>query len=51
MGAHRVKGVPSVAVLDHPNKFEKASAALIERQAEMKKLEDEWFELEEKALR
>lgn len=37
--------------LEHPNKFEKASAALIERQAEMKKLEDEWFELEEKALR
>ncbi len=37
--------------LEHPNKFEKASAALIEKQAEMKKLEDEWFELEEKALR
>ena len=37
--------------LEHPNKFEKASAALIERQAEMKKLEDEWFKLEEKALR
>ena len=37
--------------LEHPNKFEKASAALIERQAEIKKLEDEWFELEEKALR
>ena len=36
---------------EHPNKFEKASAALIERQAEMKKLEDEWFKLEEKALR
>ena len=36
--------------LEHPNKFEKASAALIERQAEMKKLEDEWFKLEEKAL-
>ena len=35
--------------LEHPNKFEKASAALIERQAEMKKLEDEWFKLEEKA--
>ena len=37
--------------LEHPNKFEKASAALIERQAEMTKLEDEWFKLEEKALR
>ena len=37
--------------LEHPNKFEKVSAALIERQAEMKKLEDEWFKLEEKALR
>ena len=37
--------------LEHPNKFEKASAALVERQAEMKKLEDEWFKLEEKALR
>ena len=37
--------------LEHPNKFEKASAALIERQAEMKKLEDEWFKLEEKVLR
>ena len=37
--------------LEHPNKFEKASAALLERQAEMKKLEDEWFKLEEKALR
>ena len=37
--------------LEHPNKFEKASAALIERQAEMKKLEDEWFKLEEKAQR
>ena len=37
--------------LEHPNKFEKASAALIERQAEMKKLEDEWFKLQEKALR
>ncbi len=37
--------------LEHPNKFEKASAALIEKQAEIKKLEDEWFELEEKALR
>ena len=37
--------------LEHPNKFGKASAALIERQAEMKKLEDEWFKLEEKALR
>ena len=36
--------------LEHPNKFEKASAALIDRQAEMKKLEDEWFKLEEKAL-
>jgi ATP-binding cassette subfamily F protein uup len=37
--------------LEHPKKFEKASAALTERQAEMKKLEDEWFKLEEKALR
>ena len=37
--------------LEHQNKFEKASAALIERQAEMKELEDEWFKLEEKALR
>tara|TARA_B100001248_G_scaffold262656_1_gene260468 strand:+ start:1786 stop:3603 length:1818 start_codon:yes stop_codon:yes gene_type:complete len=37
--------------LEHPNKFEKASAALIERQAEMQKLEDEWFKLQEKALR
>lgn len=35
--------------LDYPNKFEKASAALAERQAKMKKLEDEWFILEEKA--
>ena len=35
--------------LEYPNKFEKASAALIERQAELRELEDEWFKLEEKA--
>ncbi len=36
--------------LDHPVKFEKASTALIERQIELKSLEDEWFILEERAL-
>ena len=36
--------------LEHPIKFEKASAALIERQNELKSLENEWFVLEEKAL-
>ena len=36
--------------LDHPIKFEKASTALIERQTELKSLEDEWFVLEERAL-
>ena len=36
--------------LDYPVKFEKASIALIERQAELKSLEDEWFDLEEKSL-
>ncbi len=36
--------------LEHPVKFEKASTALIERQAELKNLEDEWFILEEKRL-
>ncbi len=36
--------------LDHPVKFEKASTALIERQTELKSLEDEWFVLEERAL-
>ena len=35
---------------DHPVKFEKASSALIERQNELKSLEDEWFVLEERAL-
>ncbi len=35
--------------LEYPNKFEKASAALVERQAELRELEDEWFKLEEKA--
>ena len=35
--------------LEYPIKFEKASAALVERQAELKELEDEWFKLEEKA--
>ena len=34
--------------LEHPVKFEKASTALIERQTELKNLEDEWFVLEEK---
>ena len=36
--------------LEHPVKFEKASTALIERQTELKSLEDEWIILEEKAL-
>ncbi len=36
--------------LEHPLKFQKASTALIERQTELKSLEDEWFILEEKAL-
>ena len=36
--------------LDYPVKFEKASTALIERQTELKSLEDEWFVLEERAL-
>ena len=34
--------------LEHPLKFEKASTALIERQTELKNLEDEWFILEER---
>ena len=34
--------------LEHPLKFEKASSALIERQTELKNLEDEWFILEER---
>ena len=34
--------------LEHPLKFEKASTALIERQTELKNLEDEWFVLEER---
>ena len=33
--------------LEHPLKFEKASTALIERQTELKNLEDEWLVLEE----
>ena len=36
--------------LEYPVKFEKASTALIERQTELKSLEDEWFVLEERAL-
>ena len=36
--------------LEDPVKFEKASTALIERQTELKSLEDEWFVLEERAL-
>jgi ATP-binding cassette subfamily F protein uup len=36
--------------LEHPLKFEKASTALIERQSDLKSLEDEWLILEEKAL-
>jgi ATP-binding cassette subfamily F protein uup len=36
--------------LEHPLKFEKASTALIERQSDLKNLEDEWLILEEKAL-
>ena len=35
---------------EYPVKFEKASIALIERQTELKSLEDEWFVLEERAL-
>ena len=35
---------------EYPVKFEKASIALIERQAELKSLEDEWFVLEERAV-
>ena len=35
--------------LEYPSKFEKASAALVERQAELRELEDEWLKLEEKA--
>tara|TARA_B100000902_G_scaffold21208_1_gene25541 strand:- start:40 stop:1869 length:1830 start_codon:yes stop_codon:yes gene_type:complete len=34
---------------EYPVKFEKASIALIERQTELKSLEDEWFVLEERA--
>mgnify|MGYP001469624077 CR=1 FL=1 len=36
--------------LEHPIKFEKASTALIERQTELKSLENEWFVLEDKEL-
>ena len=36
--------------LEHPLKFEKASTALIERQSDLKNLENEWLMLEEKAL-
>ena len=35
---------------EYPVKFEKASIALIERQTELKSLEDEWFLLEERAV-
>ena len=35
--------------LEQPVKFEKASTALIERQSQLKILEDEWLILEEKA--
>ena len=35
---------------EYPVKFEKASIALIERQTELKSLEDEWFVLEERAI-
>ena len=35
---------------EYPVKFEKASIALIERQTELKSLEDEWFILEERAI-
>ena len=35
---------------EYPVKFEKASIALIERQTELKSLEDEWFVLEERAV-
>ena len=37
--------------LEYPVKFAKASNALIERQTELKSLEDEWFVLEERALK
>ena len=36
--------------LESPVKFEKASTALIERQAELNSLEDEWLVLEERAF-
>ncbi|MDA7592640.1 ATP-binding cassette domain-containing protein [Rhodobacteraceae bacterium] len=39
----------SALYLAQPRKFEKASAALIERQSQLKILEDEWLILEEKA--
>ena len=35
---------------EYPVKFEKVSTALIERQTELKRLEDEWFILEERAI-
>ena len=35
---------------EYPIKFEKASTALIERQTELKRLEDEWLILEERAV-
>ena len=39
----------SALYLEQPVKFEKASTALIERQSQLKILEDEWLTLEEKA--
>ena len=39
----------SALYLEQPIKFEKASTALIERQSQLKILEDEWLILEEKA--
>ena len=39
----------STLYLEQPVKFEKASTALIERQSQLKILEDEWLTLEEKA--
>ena len=39
----------SALYLEQPVKFEKASTALIERQSQLKILEDEWLILEEKA--
>ena len=39
----------STLYLEQPVKFEKASTALIERQSQLKILEDEWLILEEKA--